>query len=143
MRHLVMVIGGLGLLWAGPAQAQTTVRGELITVMCFIGNGENGRGADHAACALKCANEGYPLAILTAHGELYKIVGKLTADNNAALRALVAKAVVAEGAVGEEGAGKTIDATTVTAAESGSSSRTARDDGADADRGGGARVQPL
>ena len=95
-------------------QAQvTTVRGELVTVMCFVGNGEKGRGADHAACALKCATEGYPLAIVTDKGEMYKIVGKLTADNNAALRELLARQVVAEGVIAEEGSGKTLDASSI------------------------------
>ena len=99
---------------AGATQAPaTTVRGELITVMCFVGNGEKGRGADHAACALKCANEGYPLAIVTKSGEMYKIVGKLTENNNIALRELLAKEVMAEGEIGEEGSGKTIAPQTV------------------------------
>lgn len=97
--------------------AVRTVRGELITVMCFVGNGEKGRGTDHAACALKCANEGYPLAIITDDGEMYKITGKLTADNSAALRELLAKEVLAEGVVGEEGSGKTLDAVSVKSAK--------------------------
>ena len=56
------------------------------------------------------------------HRELEKfrvphtIVGKLTADKNAALRDLLAKEVVAEGVVGEEGAGKTLDVTSVKSA---------------------------
>ena len=114
-----MVLAGLALAASAitvQAQAQvSTVRGELITVMCFVGNGEKGRGADHAACALKCATEGYPLAIVTRDGEMYKITGKLTADNNLALRELLAKDVIAEGVVGEEGAGKTLDASSVKA----------------------------
>jgi hypothetical protein len=119
MRSLAIIIGGLGLfVLANTVHAQqATVRGELITVMCFVGNGDKGRGADHAACALKCANEGYPLAILTESGEMYKIVGKLTADKNAALRELMATQVVAEGVVGEEGSGKTLDAASVKRAE--------------------------
>src|SRR5687767_8860252 len=72
-----------------PTSAEvTTVTGELVTVMCFTKNGDNGRGDDHAACALKCAKEGYPLALVTSDGEMYKLTGKLTADNNAALQSL-------------------------------------------------------
>lgn len=119
MRFSTMVL--IGVMWAGAtmvAQGQvTTVRGELVTVMCFVNNGDQGRGADHAACAQKCATEGYPLAIVTDKGEMYKIVGKLTADNNAALRALLAKKVVAEGVIAEEGAGKTLDASSVLPAD--------------------------
>jgi hypothetical protein len=118
MRVWTMILGALVMVGSAVGTAQvSTVRGELITVMCFVGNGEKGRGGDHAACALKCANEGYPLAIITDDGQMYKITGKLTADKNAALRELLAKKVVAEGVVGEEGAGKTLDATSVKPAE--------------------------
>lgn len=91
----------------------STITGELITVMCYTGNGEKGRGDDHAACALKCAKEGYPLAVLTSDGDLYKLVGELTKDRNAGLYDLIAKTVVATGLVGEEGAGKTLNASSV------------------------------
>jgi hypothetical protein len=115
---MAMIVVGCGLAVPTSAQAQTTtVRGELITVMCFIGNGDEGRGDDHAACALKCASEGYPLAILTESGELYKVTGRLTADKNAALRDLIAEDVVAEGTVGEEGNGKTLEAQSVKRAD--------------------------
>lgn len=119
MRFWAMFLGGLFVAGSaiGAQAPVSTVRGELITVMCFVGNGEKGRGEDHAACALKCANEGYPLAIVTKAGEMYKITGKLTADKNAALRELLAKDVVAEGLIGEEGAGKTLDASSVKRAD--------------------------
>jgi hypothetical protein len=114
MHWIAVTVFALLTTTAAAAQGPTTtVRGELITVMCFVGNGEKGRGADHAACALKCATEGYPLAIVTKDGEMFKIVGKLTENNNVQLRELLAKDVIAEGTLGEEGSGKTIQAQTV------------------------------
>lgn len=77
---------------AAPAFAEeTTVTGELVTVMCYTKNGDKGRGDAHLSCATKCANEGYPLAIVTSDGALYKITGTLTADKNAQLKSLLAK----------------------------------------------------
>ena len=119
MRFVAIVLGSLFVAGSEiSAQAPvSTVRGELSTVMCFVGNGEKGRGEDLAACALKCSTEGYPLAIVTPAGDMYKITGKLTADKNIALRELLAKEVIAEGVIGEEGAGKTLDASSVKRAD--------------------------
>ena len=104
-------------LSAAPLAQETTTTGELITVMCYTGNGAKGRGDDHAACALKCATEGYPLAVLTESGEMYKLIGPLTADKNAAIRDLVAKTVVVTGPIGSEGETKTVTATAVAPAK--------------------------
>lgn len=90
-----------------------TVTGELITIMCYTGHGEDGRGPGHADCALKCAKEGYPLAVLTDDGVMYKLTGHLTTDNNASLQALLTKKVVAKGEAGREGEGHTLDASSV------------------------------
>ena len=99
---------------AAPARAETrSVTGELVTIMCYTGHGEDGRGAKHASCALKCAKEGYPLAVLTEAGELYKVTGKLTDDNNASLRPLLTKTVTATGDVDGEGDTLTIAASAV------------------------------
>ena len=101
-----------------PAAAETTsVAGELVTIMCYTGHGDKGRGEAHVSCATKCAKQGYPLAVLTSDGTLYKLTGKLTADHNEALQSLLTKAVVATGTVGEEGKGKTLDAASVVPAK--------------------------
>ena len=103
---------------AAPAVADTiSVTGELVTIMCVTGHGDKGRGEAHVSCALKCAKQGYPLAVLTSDGTLYKLTGTLTADHDAALQSLLAKNVTATGTVGEEGNGKTLDATSVTPAK--------------------------
>ena len=92
----------------------STVKGELVTIMCYTGHGEDGRGEKHASCALKCAKEGYPLAVLTDDGTLYKVSGSLSEDNNAKLHDLIAKRVVATGDIKEAGKEKSIDAASIT-----------------------------
>ncbi|MGE3276512.1 MAG: hypothetical protein AB7O67_15470 [Vicinamibacterales bacterium] len=113
-RHLFAALAAVSLTAALAVAAEpVSVEGELITIMCYTGHGEDGRGASHAECARKCANEGYPLAVLTDDGVIYKITGRLTADNNAALQDLLTKKVVATGEAGREGEGHTLDATAV------------------------------
>ena len=101
-----------------PMMAETTsVTGELVTIMCYTGHGDKGRGEAHVSCATKCAKQGYPLAVLTSDGTLYKLTGTLTADHNAGLQSLLSKDVVATGTIGEEGKGKTLDAASVVPAK--------------------------
>jgi hypothetical protein len=119
MRWTKAVLAGLLVVGlAAPAFAEETmVTGELVTVMCFTKNGDKGRGDAHLSCATKCAKEGYPLAIVTSDGSLYKITGALTTDKNEQLQSLLAKSVVARGTAGLEGKLKTIDASSVVAAK--------------------------
>lgn len=105
---------GMAVTMHGEAEKVT---GELVTVMCFVKNGDKGRGDDHAACALKCAKEGYPLALVTADGKMYKLTGPLTKDKNVGLQNLLAKTVVATGDIHEEGEGKTLEITSVVPAK--------------------------
>ena len=46
-----------------------TVKGEILDLACYIGHGAKGPG--HQPCALKCAQMGQPLGLLTADGKLY------------------------------------------------------------------------
>ena len=46
-----------------------TVKGEILDLACYIGHGAKGSG--HQQCALKCAQMGQPLGLLTADGKLY------------------------------------------------------------------------
>ncbi len=91
----------------------TTVKGELISIMCYQGHGDEGRGEKHAACSLKCIKEGYEAGVLTDDGVIYKITGKLAADKYAKVQDLLTKRVVATGEVNDQGKDKTIDATSV------------------------------
>jgi hypothetical protein len=101
----------LGISAAGETK---TVKGELISIMCYQGHGDEGRGEAHAACALKCVKEGYEAGVLTDDGVIYKITGKLAEDKYARLRDLLTKRVVATGDVNDQEKDKTIEATSVT-----------------------------
>lgn len=101
--------------FAGSAFAETkTVKGELISIMCYEGHGDEGRGEKHQACSLKCVKEGYEAGVLTDDGVIYKVTGKLAQDKYATLHDLLTKRVVATGEVSDAGKQKTIDATSVT-----------------------------
>lgn len=101
-----------------PASAEEkSVTGELVTIMCYTGHGEKGRGEAHVSCAVKCARQGYPLAVLTGDGVMYEVTGRLTANHNEQLQPLLAKTVVATGEVGQEGKEKTLDASSIVEAK--------------------------
>ena len=46
-----------------------TVKGEVVDLGCFLSQGAH--GADHAKCALQCAQMGMPIGLLTEKGKLY------------------------------------------------------------------------
>ena len=116
MRRVVMAVIVAGALLPSYAAAADTVQGELVTIMCVAKNGDKGQGPAHVDCAIDCAKKGYPLAILTADGTIYKITGALTADNNAKLQPLLAEKVIATGHVSGDQPDQTdkiIDADTI------------------------------
>lgn len=45
------------------------IRGEIVDLACYIPHG--GKGPEHQKCALKCAEQGQPLGLLTPEGKLY------------------------------------------------------------------------
>ncbi len=59
---------------AAPAKASTTVKGEVVDLVCYIGAGDKGKV--HAACAAKCISSGLPVGILDDDGEVYLLVNK-------------------------------------------------------------------
>ena len=66
-----------------PAFAKTaTVKGQLVDQECYLM--EKKVDAD-ASCAVSCAKEGKPVALLTADGKVYEIAGGLAANKNAKL----------------------------------------------------------
>jgi hypothetical protein len=93
----------------------TTVKGEVIDVMCHMKKASN-VGADHADCALSCAKKGAVMAIMTSDGAIYTITGDYAADNNKMLLDFVAKNVEASGNVTETDGKKVIDVTSMKAA---------------------------
>ncbi|MBI1803664.1 MAG: hypothetical protein HY033_12345 [Ignavibacteriae bacterium] len=52
-------------------EKETTVRGEVVDVSCYLAHGKNGMGDEHKSCAEACAKAGGPLGILTKDGKLY------------------------------------------------------------------------
>ena len=47
-----------------------TWSGEVIDLACYIANGDQGRGPDHAGCAKSCVKNGQPMGLLTDDGTL-------------------------------------------------------------------------
>jgi hypothetical protein len=62
------------------------LRGEVVEISCYQAKGiEAGTGAAHVACAKECAAKGRSLGLLTEGDGLFRIVGGMTANNNAKL----------------------------------------------------------
>ena len=93
MRKLLMVVATMGFVVASvPAWAKTeTLKGQIIDQNCYMKDKVNNKGTDHKMpadtkdCALGCAKEGDPLALLTADGKVYTIAGGLAANKGAKL----------------------------------------------------------
>jgi hypothetical protein len=75
---------------SAPAFAKTeTIRGKIIDQACYTKDKANNAGIDHKMpadtkdCAIACAKEGRPMALLTTDGKVYTIAGGLAANNNA------------------------------------------------------------
>jgi len=93
----------------GPAFAKTeTVKGQVVDMGCYNKDKSN-TGVDHKMpketkdCAIGCAKDGQPLALLTADGKVYQIAGGLAADKNAKLIAHVSHTVEVTGDVMDHG----------------------------------------
>jgi hypothetical protein len=90
---------------AASKERETTVKGEVVDVACYLRHGEKGMGEDHKACGEACAKNGGSLGILTKDGKLY--VSVLPDDHstspNAALMEHIAHQVEATGLVRSKG----------------------------------------
>lgn len=80
-----------------------TIRGTLVDKACFERNPKN-IGQKHVdrpidECAMACAKYGLPLAVRTADGKLYQVVGDLTAKRNAQIFPHVTLMVEATGEI--------------------------------------------
>ena len=86
---------------AGPAFAKTeTVKGQIVDQECYLR--EKTVDSDRA-CAVSCAKEGKPMALLTADGKVYEITGGLAANKNEKLVAHVLHTVEITGDVTDRG----------------------------------------
>ena len=52
------------------ATGEQTITGEVIDTSCYLQHGDS-TGEPHRPCALKCANRGVPLGLLTSSGTIY------------------------------------------------------------------------
>tara|TARA_B100000029_G_scaffold167738_1_gene163900 strand:- start:53 stop:391 length:339 start_codon:yes stop_codon:yes gene_type:complete len=97
MSRLLTLLAAASLT-AVPLEAEVrTVTGELVEMSCYARNQSSGTG--HAACALKCAQGGAEVGILTDEGVL-SVSGELAGTST--LLALLAETVTATGDVMEK-----------------------------------------
>ena len=54
------------------AQEEATVQGEIVDLQCYMPRGSH--GAAHKSCAVTCAKNGAPIAVLTDDGALYLLL---------------------------------------------------------------------
>ena len=113
-RYTLAVLVGIFALASGLGAAESkTVTGEIVDMACYAKSADN-VAPGHSACAMKCAQGGGALGILTADGVL-AITGSMTNDNNAELLDYVAKNVKAMGDVSEEDGQMSINVSSVEA----------------------------
>jgi hypothetical protein len=75
-----VVLSGIVVAGAMPlSAASATIKGQVVDQECYLR--EKQVDADKS-CAVSCARDGKPLAILTADGKLYQITGGLAANKN-------------------------------------------------------------
>src|SRR5262245_61752777 len=72
-------------------RAAETVTGKVVDMNCYLKDKTNNAALDHKMpkdtkdCAIACAKEGQPLALLTSDGKVYEIAGGLADNKNAKL----------------------------------------------------------
>jgi hypothetical protein len=77
----------VGMLVPTVAGAET-LKGQIVDQACYLKNKTDNVGKDHKmpadtkGCAVACATQGNPLALLTADGHVYQIAGELAYDKN-------------------------------------------------------------
>ena len=87
--------------------ATETVKGKIVDQTCYLKDKTNTANnhkmpEETADCAVGCAKQGAPLALLTEDGKLYQITGGLAADMNAKLIPHIAHTVEITGDVTEK-----------------------------------------
>lgn len=96
------------LALGAPLMAKTeTVKGKIVDVGCYKMDKSN-TGNTHkmpkemADCAVMCAKEGKPMALLTDDGKVYELTGGLAADKNAKIIPHISHTVEVTGDVTEK-----------------------------------------
>jgi hypothetical protein len=109
MRHVLgsLTAAACVIALGGPAFAATaTVTGKVMDEGCSL-EAKNGQAMHHemkdmTECAIMCAKNGEPLALITDDGKVYRITGGLAANKNAKLIAHVGHTVEITGDVSEK-----------------------------------------
>lgn len=80
----------------GGTPERLTVRGEVLDMACYLSH--DGKGPQHRKCALRCAEQGQPIGLLTKDGRVYLLMAD-HADTSAfdAARKLAGQEVEVEG----------------------------------------------
>ncbi len=101
------------LALSAPAFAKTeTVKGQIVDESCYrmdkanVGKDHKMPHGDTKDCAIACAKQGQPLALVTADGKVYEIAGGLAANKNEKLIPHIAHTVEITGDVMDHGNGK-------------------------------------
>jgi len=68
---LLALLTGLTLTAVAGEGAAGSWNGEIVDVACYVANGDQGRGPDHAKCAKGCVKGGQPMGLLIDDGTLY------------------------------------------------------------------------
>jgi hypothetical protein len=114
MRRTFSTVTAVAFLLALSASAfakTETIKGQVVDMGCYAKDKSN-TGVDHKMpketkdCAIGCAKDGQPLALLTADGKVYQISGALAADKNAKLIAHISHTVEITGDTMDHGGGK-------------------------------------
>lgn len=100
---LGIFIFGAGFVLAheGHEGKAVTVTGTVIDTGCYLTH--DSKGADHAACALMCAKNGVPLAIVDAAGKIYIAVASDHKNPNLKLMDFIEKKVKVNGTLLQKG----------------------------------------
>ena len=111
-----LTVAAFVLALGAPLLAKTeTVKGKIVDVGCYKMDKSN-TGNTHkmpkemTECAVGCAKEGKPMAILTEDGKVYELTGGLAADKNAKIIPHISHTVEVTGEVTEKDGKTTISA---------------------------------
>lgn len=63
-----------GVLFAADKPSETTVKGEILDLACYVDHGA--AGEKHAKCAGKCIASGLPVGIKGEDGKVYLVIGE-------------------------------------------------------------------
>lgn len=98
-----------------PKGKPISMTGTVVDTGCYMAHGA--KGADHVACATKCAKNGVPLAIVDDSGKLYMPIAAEHTNQNLKLMPFVEKKVKIDGTLIEKGGMAGIAIKTIAAAE--------------------------